>query len=265
MGSKTKKKTTMAKLNRENAVRERRLRKQAKKDARKQAAAAAPRANRATRPARQPTNRPHPASTTGAAAPRASARRGLVRARAVVGGRREASSGELVMQVERRGDPAHLAGVLGSDERRADTAASRAAGAAHPMHVALAIRRRVEVDHVGDAVDVDPAGCDVRRHQRPYLPGLEARERPLALALGLVAVHGDGLDARPREALHEPVGAAPRAHEDQREPVVAAKLGGQRGELVLVLDREEAVRDGCARRGRRHVLVADRVARVRRG
>ena len=42
MGSKTKKKTTMAKLNRENAVRERRLRKQAKKDARKQAAAGPP-------------------------------------------------------------------------------------------------------------------------------------------------------------------------------------------------------------------------------
>ena len=42
MGSKTKKKTTMAKLNRENAVRERRLRKQAKKDARKQASAQDP-------------------------------------------------------------------------------------------------------------------------------------------------------------------------------------------------------------------------------
>jgi len=41
MASSAKKKTTMAKLNRENAVRERRLRKQAKKDARKQAAAEA--------------------------------------------------------------------------------------------------------------------------------------------------------------------------------------------------------------------------------
>ncbi len=40
MASNAKKKTTMAKLNRENAVRERRLRKQAKKDARKQATAA---------------------------------------------------------------------------------------------------------------------------------------------------------------------------------------------------------------------------------
>jgi hypothetical protein len=42
MASNAKKKTTMAKLNRENAVRERRLRKQARKDARKYAAAHPP-------------------------------------------------------------------------------------------------------------------------------------------------------------------------------------------------------------------------------
>lgn len=41
MASSSKKKTTMAKINRENAVRERRVRKQARKDARKQAAAEA--------------------------------------------------------------------------------------------------------------------------------------------------------------------------------------------------------------------------------
>ena len=40
MGSNKKNKTTMAKLNRENAVRERRRQKQARKDARKQAAEA---------------------------------------------------------------------------------------------------------------------------------------------------------------------------------------------------------------------------------
>jgi hypothetical protein len=39
MGSNAKKKTTMAKMNRENAVRERRMLKQARKDARKRAAA----------------------------------------------------------------------------------------------------------------------------------------------------------------------------------------------------------------------------------
>jgi hypothetical protein len=44
MASNSKKKTTFAKMNRENAVRERRLRKQAKKDARKQEAAVQPEA-----------------------------------------------------------------------------------------------------------------------------------------------------------------------------------------------------------------------------
>ena len=44
MASSSKKKTTFAKMNRETAVRERRLRKQAKKEARKLAAAAGPEA-----------------------------------------------------------------------------------------------------------------------------------------------------------------------------------------------------------------------------
>jgi hypothetical protein len=42
MASNSKQKTTMAKLNRERALRERRLEKQAKKEARRQAAAAPP-------------------------------------------------------------------------------------------------------------------------------------------------------------------------------------------------------------------------------
>jgi hypothetical protein len=42
MASNAKKKTTFAKLNRENAVREKRQQKQAKKEARRQAAAAQP-------------------------------------------------------------------------------------------------------------------------------------------------------------------------------------------------------------------------------
>ena len=42
MGSNKKKRTTMAKMNRENALRERRQEKQARKEARKQAAPPAP-------------------------------------------------------------------------------------------------------------------------------------------------------------------------------------------------------------------------------
>ena len=51
MASSSKKKTTMAKLNREAAVRERRLEKQAKKNARKQAAADRPSGLSETSPA----------------------------------------------------------------------------------------------------------------------------------------------------------------------------------------------------------------------
>ena len=54
MASSSKHKTTMAKLNRERAVRERRLDKQAKKDARKRAAAAPP-AEPGDVPATEPT------------------------------------------------------------------------------------------------------------------------------------------------------------------------------------------------------------------
>jgi hypothetical protein len=60
MASSSKKKTTMAKLNREAAVRERRLRKQARKDARKQAAAAPPIA-----PGDTPTGDVGPAGASG--------------------------------------------------------------------------------------------------------------------------------------------------------------------------------------------------------
>jgi hypothetical protein len=56
MASNSKQKTTMAKLNRERALRERRLEKQAKKEARRQAAAAPPAAAVEARDADQGDN-----------------------------------------------------------------------------------------------------------------------------------------------------------------------------------------------------------------
>src|SRR3954452_23883616 len=97
----------------------------------------------------------------------------------------------LALQVERRGDLAHLAGLVGVHEGDADAGLTRAARAADAVDVALAVGRRVEVDDVRDAIHVDAAGGDVGGDERVHPPGLEARERALALALGLVAVHGD--------------------------------------------------------------------------
>ena len=75
------------------------------------------------------------------------------------------------------------------------------------------------------------------------LPGVEARERPLALRLRLVAVDRDRVDVVAAELLDEPVGAGLRAHEDEREPVVVGQQLDERLHLVVGGDRDEVVVD----------------------
>jgi hypothetical protein len=101
-------------------------------------------------------------------------------------------------------------------ERDARAGASGAAGAARAVEVALAVRRSVEVDHVRDVVHVESARLDVRGDEHTGGPVVKPAERLLALGLGLVAVHPGGLDVSRLQALDEPVGAAPRAHEHER-------------------------------------------------
>jgi hypothetical protein len=61
--------------------------------------------------------------------------------------------------------------------------APRASGAPDAVHVGIAVAGRVEVDHVGDVLDVDPAGGDVGRHQGVDLAALEPGKCALALVL----------------------------------------------------------------------------------
>src|SRR3954452_20431225 len=145
------------------------------------------------------------------------ARLGRALGRARRAGPGEAGLRELALELQRSRDLLDVGCLGGADERDADAGAPGARGAARAVHVALAVGGRVEVDDVRDAGDIDAAGGDVGRDERVDGAGLEARQRLLALALALVAVHGDGLDAGVREAAQEPVGAALRAHEDQRE------------------------------------------------
>ena len=92
-------------------------------------------------------------------------------------------------------------------------------------------------------VDVDAARGHVGGHERVDSTVLEAGQRPLALALGLVAVHRDGVDALAAQALDQPVGAALGAHEDQRQVALAAQLAEQGVDALVALDGEEAVLD----------------------
>lgn len=77
----------------------------------------------------------------------------------------------------------------------ADSLGAGAAGPADAMDVCLGVRRRVEIDHVRDAADIDPARRDVGRDQYVDRTGFEARQRLLALTLRLVAVHRDRIKA----------------------------------------------------------------------
>src|SRR5205814_2534687 len=124
----------------------------------------------------------------------------------------------------------------GADEGDADARAPSAGGAARAVDVALAVGRRVEVDDVRDAGDVDAARGDVGGHERVDLAADEGGEGALALALRLVAVHRDGGDALLGQALDEPVGPVFGAHEDERALTVGAQLADELLDAVLVLD-----------------------------
>ena len=56
--------------------------------------------------------------------------------------------------------------LLREHERDSDAATSRATGSADAVDVAGVLRRRIEVDHVRDVDEVEPARRDVCRDER---------------------------------------------------------------------------------------------------
>ena len=92
------------------------------------------------------------------------------------------------LQPDRPLDRPEERNLVGRAEGDGDTRRPGARGAADAVDVALRDVGQVVVDDVADAVDVDAAGRDVGRDQSADPAALEAGERPLALALALVAV-----------------------------------------------------------------------------
>src|SRR6185437_3683634 len=93
------------------------------------------------------------------------------------------------------------------DQRDRDALGAGARGAADAVDIGLRNVRKVEIDHMADAVDVDAAGGNVGGDQRADFAGAEGRQHALPVVLRLVAVDGVGGDAGPGEALHHLVGA----------------------------------------------------------
>ena len=91
---------------------------------------------------------------------------------------------------------------------------ARPRGAADAMNIGLGDLRQFKIDDMADAVDIDAAGRDIGRNERPRLSAPEGSQRALALALALVAMNGGSVDARLVEGAGDPVGAVLGAGED---------------------------------------------------
>src|SRR6516165_11373145 len=97
--------------------------------------------------------------------------------------------------------------LASGDQRDRNAIGTGPRGAANAVDIGLRYVRKIEIDHMADAIDVDAAGGDVGRDQRSDRPGAERRQHPLAMVLRLVAVDGLGGDAGARQSLHHLVGA----------------------------------------------------------
>ena len=73
--------------------------------------------------------------------------------------------------------------LIGRQQRDPDALSTGAAGATNPVHVGLTVGGRIEVDHVRDVVDVDPARRDIGRDEDVDRTRFKAGKSLLALAL----------------------------------------------------------------------------------
>ncbi len=119
------------------------------------------------------------------------------------------------------------------DEQDRLPAAPGPAGAADAVHVGLGVVRDVVIEHVRDALDVEPAGGDVGGHQDVDLAVPEVADGAFPLRLRDVAVDRRRAEAAGlqllREFFRELLGANEHDHRVER---LDLKDSGQRVELV---------------------------------
>ena len=145
-------------------------------------------------------------------------------------------------------DAADLGALLRGHEGDRPPGAPDPPRAPDPVHVAIGGVGDVVVDHVGDVLDVEPAGGDVGRDQQPQPVVLEGEHHAVALALAHVAVQRLDLEAAAAQRLVEPRRADLRAAEDDR---LLGLLGPQHLDQAVDLARAPGPRRRPARSRRR--------------
>src|SRR5438552_18706664 len=104
------------------------------------------------------------------------------------------------------------------------------------MYEVLRNLRKIIIRHVRDPFHVNPAGCDVGRHQHPIVSLLESAQRVVALVLAAVAVDCRALYASARELFREPVGAVLGAGEYQKGTLFLAQHAFEQTQLSILFD-----------------------------
>src|SRR5271157_1029350 len=113
-------------------------------------------------------------------------------------------------------DARELCALVDVAQREGHPPGRHAPRASYAVNVALGGVRKLEVDDVGDALNVDAAGCQIGRHEHARGTPTKARQGALALRLRAVAVNGlDAFDGRTQMLCHSG-GATLRAGEDER-------------------------------------------------
>ncbi len=116
--------------------------------------------------------------------------------------------------------------------------------ASDPVDVVLGVLGKVHVDDVRDAVDVEPARRDVRRHEQRQRAALEVLEDLEAPRLRDVSGERADAEAVPLEVRDESLGEALRVHEEHRAlDALASQEVEQERDLLALRDVVEHLRD----------------------
>ena len=134
---------------------------------------------------------------------------------------------------------AHFVTFLASAEGVSDAAGAGASGAADTVDEVFGDHRKVEVDDMGDAVDVDAAGGDVGGDEDAVVTLLEACQSAVSLTLGAIAVDAGGFDTDASETLGELFDAMAGPGEDKEGTGFAAEHVMEEVHFPVVLDLVE--------------------------
>src|SRR5680860_597433 len=170
---------------------------------------------------------------------------------------------ELAAELQLAGHDTHLVTLGGADEGHAGTRAAGSRGPTDAMDVVLVVVRRIEVDHVRDAVEIESSCRDVGRDEHIDSALGEAVQRALARGLGHASVHRVRCHTPRRQLLAKPVHSPLGADEYQSQvALVGVQQTNELVELACVVDREEPMCGVLDREGLLLSLITDGVVRV---